>query len=829
MPLTAPKTDSKSTFVRQVRDIACFASRDIDTPPTDKDLVINWIPDSWTWVANGEQLNSIRIIHDFSREDSDRITQDLVGLKDLTTPVAWERQVELRQKDEDGFWSKLLAWGFLSQQHGTLSDFDESLTLDVRLEKHHFGVPLTSYPIMEAGNTGDEQRIDIERPLVWNPERMVNGTPRVMGNRSDRTDASDDTADPPYVGHDWNYVIDPDSLRTDLAETYQYQTASSWNLAEAALALCWWCNPDEEWIENPTREEIELILPTDTMLKNQDQPYGDYLPDALDKLLAPHGCGWFLDNYLERTEGETDDDEPTFTRHSKIRFYKKGEGKKAVLLRQRSGAKDISKTKVHNLNVDLSVVDMANRIQVFGDFEKTESTWPLVRGWDNNGDTLNALDLERGAGNEQNYPWTGRKYVLNEAADYCQLRVTRQPADYDADTEYPRLSRVMFAGEVWMAVVNQDASNSPADFPDDWLNLGPYTSANEQDEPYDLSPYFTADSLAVRRRRFLPCISEKSDGDDAESNRYVIEWLNPNGRQAPVAWNSTRQWAIGELVSFEDNVYACADDNTNIEPDSDDTKWVFVGPVTPEFYNPANTYYLHDVVVYNDIYYRCATTFIVGSDPETFPQFWTEVVYPYEGAKWERLKGQVSILEHECGILFEGARIPEELWNCFRMSPPRDRVRITCSIQGDRRVQGVATRRDDSPNNQDIQLTLYLDDKFQKTVVHANSKFAGGLNHARDDSTACQTYAETVRDLEDCADLTTRVILEGISHPELRPGVLVTKIEGVEISLNARSDAQGVEPRYPQIVGFEFNRNDNTTTLMLESFKKIRPEPTVAE
>ncbi len=821
---SAPAFPERSTVIRTPRKIGVFSSKFGNVAPTDKDLVPHWIPLAWSRSSGGQRLNSITIRHDFAKQKTDG--GDQPGLRDTTAPVSWERQVELRQQDENGEWSRLLCWGFLSEQQMQLGENNEDLILTVRLEKHHFGVPLTSHPVW---NSEDSRQVDVEYPMVWNPERLVNGTPRVMPNRSSFGHVGDPEADPVEPAHDWKYFISPESLRTDESESYQEQTADHWDLVHAVHTLCWILNPDEEFIENPTLEELDLQLPENLMLKNQSQDYGDYLPDALDKLLTPHRCGWYVEMSLERVEAENDDP-PTFERHTKLRFFQCGSGRKTTLLRQRSGVKSLSRTKVQDLQVGLSVVDMANVVQVFGDFEKRESTWVLSRGWDENVDDLDAADLERGVEGAEDYPWTGRKYVLNEAGDYIGLRVNHAPPAYDPDTVYELHDTVTFSGHVWRAICDQDASNSPVDFPGDWYDAGVFSSSNEVTSPYDLTPFFTANSMSIRRRRFLPCLSEHSSGDDGQSNRFFIEWLDPYGEQAVVAYDSERQWCIGEIVSYGGDVWSACADNVGVQPGTDDDAWTYLGPVSPATWNAVVTYSAGDVVNYGDTesdgWYRCRVG-NSGEIPTVAPQFWTAISYPYVGAKWTQLKGQVSILEHECGILFESARIPEELWAQFKRSPRRDRVRITCTIQGDRRVQAVTTRRDDSPNNQEIRLVLELPDKFQDAQVHELSRFHGDPSHARDDSDAILEYAETVRDVEDCADLSTSVFLEGTEHPELTIGALVTKVEGIEVALNGHTDTNGVDPRYPQIVGFDYDYEAQTTQVMLESFKEERIDPDV--
>jgi len=584
--------------------------------------------------------------------DLDRADKRLI---DTTTPTGVQRQIELRMLDEDGEPTQLIGWGFLSANPQRIGPDGESTAYEARITKHHFGVPLTSYPIYDPF----VNRLDVNRPLVFNPEIDE----IIEGNKSSRTAAQG-----------WNYVIDPESVRTAAARTLQAQTASQWTLADAVLALCWWLNPEQEWISNPRRKTVDAAF-TDRndMLKNVAIPFGCYLPQALDTLLMPFEYGWYLTHAFAEGFGAQE-------RVTSIRFFRRGSGTKKQLKLQRPGtSRDIKKTNVESLALEYSINDLANKVEVYGDYTKREATFDLYMGWSDSFDTTNYEDLEKGQTFAEAHPAVGRKFILNEGGDHNGVR--------------PEIT-----------------------------------------DPYDLEPLL-GEEHQVRRRKFLRCLTQRPDVDDVESNGFLVQWYDEN-----------------------------ADGAT--DPD-------------------------------------------VVDDPG-----WTRVKWPF------------SILEKECGIWFEGPRPPSELWDLVSSgNADKVRVRITAVIAGDLRLTGTATRRDQSPNGQDVTLALDLRDRFQNSAVDAESVYHERESTARDDATEIQTYAEDIRDIEDAMRIPCSVTLEGVKHPEYLMGDLIDQVDGRNLSLNGYDPNAGADTRNPQIVGFTYHLNGGQRLeLLLDSFKKQRPQ-----
>ena len=662
MSISAPSSYLNPIEATAEELIVLLGDEEGNAPAVD-DEVDYLIPQRVGWYANGGRDDILTF-----QVDLELLEERLV---DTEAPVGYQRQVEVRMLDENGDPTDVLGWGFISKQHQTIDDRQEGMILEARLDKTVFGLPLTSYPVYDGTEKpANPPLVAVERKMVFNPEIDE----QVLPNMSDQLRAVGDEAGDEGEGAvtpgKYNYFLDPESVRTTQAEGFQDQTASLWPLANAVYMLCWWLNPYETWILNPTLDELrDVFVDRDDLVKNIEIPFGVFLPDALDALLLPCEYGWHLIHELNEDGG----------RETRMRFYERGTGISKEVLMQRPGDfKSFDSTNVNEWNVSISLTDMANNILVYGANLKRESTFILQKGWDASDDTLDLADLEVGQPTAIDKPFVGRKWVLNEAGDY----IGRRP---------------------------------------------------EITEAYDLDSLFDTPTPA-RRRKFEQCLSQRTSGDDEESFRFRVDW------------------------------YDSTQDGASDSADKDDPGWI-------------------------------------------------QVKWPF------------SVLEKECGILIEGATPPDALWSLMQPSPDQAKVRITATLRGDSRIQAIATRRPQSPNGMDVALVLDMGNKFQDSAVSTDSIFDGKPNIARDDTAKIQKYAEDVRDIEDCAQVNCSMILEGINHPDFEIGDLVNQAAGRNISLNGYVAQTGVEPRCPQIVGFNFLvAGGQRLELLMESFKAERPE-----
>lgn len=191
-------------------------------------------------------------------------------------------------------------------------------------------------------------------------------------------------------------------------------------------------------------------------------------------------------------------------------------------------------------------------------------------------------------------------------------------------------------------------------------------------------------------------------------------------------------------------------------------------------------------------------------------------------AKWEKVKWQYHPLHHECGIYFSGDRPPQELIDQGSSA----RVRITACIRGDERVSGEAKRRADSPNGSDVTLFLNNHDWFADRRVIRDGTYASVLkdnplgHDEKDDRNFIKDFATKVRDQEDAIRLSASFVLHDI-HTEYKPGDLLDKIDGRNVSLNRMSTARS-DKRYLQVTEISFDTQGLTTSLRLESLELLK-------
>lgn len=191
---------------------------------------------------------------------------------------------------------------------------------------------------------------------------------------------------------------------------------------------------------------------------------------------------------------------------------------------------------------------------------------------------------------------------------------------------------------------------------------------------------------------------------------------------------------------------------------------------------------------------------------------------------WQHVTWSYSVLELECGIWLE--QIPTRMWNIIQDDPSNVEFRVTASIEGDKRTYATADRTEESPNADAITLRLNLGDKFHDRKVHSSSRFVADSATADevDDTLNLQAYVTSVRNLEDAAELSLSVKLEGIDHPEYQIGDLITKINGRNIELNRNNPGIAQTKRYLQILGITYviSAAAQSMELLLESFDEER-------
>lgn len=188
------------------------------------------------------------------------------------------------------------------------------------------------------------------------------------------------------------------------------------------------------------------------------------------------------------------------------------------------------------------------------------------------------------------------------------------------------------------------------------------------------------------------------------------------------------------------------------------------------------------------------------------------------GATWnfEEPTWTVKLCPDQIGVYFDGNDIPSELKN----AGDDMRLRITGTVFGDARVEGLATKQDWAVNGRTIRQVYHLPEKFQKRWrvtygAYASSLYDSGHDaDERDDSAAALTYAETLRDQNHYAEVDGEYRLPGVHTNYYQIGDLLTNISGREISLDAAPE-DAPSPRYPQIVEIRLEYTDDGPSTVL--------------
>ena len=179
------------------------------------------------------------------------------------------------------------------------------------------------------------------------------------------------------------------------------------------------------------------------------------------------------------------------------------------------------------------------------------------------------------------------------------------------------------------------------------------------------------------------------------------------------------------------------------------------------------------------------------------------------------------VLDDEIGIYFTGNKPPAELWEQGADNVDNMRLRLTCVVACDKRISHTAERRPSSPNGRDIELTLDASDRFFKKTVHTSSSFYGDeqlLNDEVDSTTDIEEYAESLRDINDSANLQVYLNLFGIYHSYQR-GDLITKIDGRNISLN-RNSSDVATKKFLQVTRVVWDYQNQRTGLITAAFTR---------
>ncbi len=187
--------------------------------------------------------------------------------------------------------------------------------------------------------------------------------------------------------------------------------------------------------------------------------------------------------------------------------------------------------------------------------------------------------------------------------------------------------------------------------------------------------------------------------------------------------------------------------------------------------------------------------------------------------KWEDVPPEwgATVLTEQMGILFSGRVPPPELVEAGSQA----RIRVTGTIQGDRRLVAVSNKPEYSPNSRDVKLFLDVSDRFhcrsRVAVGEFKSRFAESSFDADevDDLDKLQEYVDTLVEVETAASLKAELPLFGLVF-DIEVGDIVTAVDGLNISLNRLASSSG-NKRYLQVTGKILNPQEQRTTLIVEA------------
>ena len=331
-----------------------------------------------------EGVQCVRVVQSASgsRLDFAELEHSLTdALQDREQPASFARMVQVNFPDTD---STRIHLGDYVSESMRVDRAAETLKTVSQLRSYHFGLPVTGYTVWDAIDSDEKTITD---HIVFNPT-IDNKT---WGNRSDKI----------KTGGTANLWAHPETCGSTDGEAYQDQTLDEWPLSSAVRAMCELLNEDEEFIENPTDYTVMATMPP---VRNIEIKIGQRLPQALDTLLIPHGFNWYVD-YENATK-------------PRITLFKIGDGDEKELKFQRVGeALDLNETNLNQFQLDNSIGDAFNAVEIWGEFEEAELTIPLYPGWKASADALDKHDLAKGGSSYDSNQAAWRLWIANEAGD----------------------------------------------------------------------------------------------------------------------------------------------------------------------------------------------------------------------------------------------------------------------------------------------------------------------------------------------------------------------------------------------------------------------------
>lgn len=195
-----------------------------------------------------------------------------------------------------------------------------------------------------------------------------------------------------------------------------------------------------------------------------------------------------------------------------------------------------------------------------------------------------------------------------------------------------------------------------------------------------------------------------------------------------------------------------------------------------------------------------------------------------DGETWENVEKDWHRLADECGVWF--SKPPAEL---DPDADPKPRLRLTCTLISDKRVEVVYTDTA-SINGETVEALIDARERFHSRRVETSGEFqsvlSGGADEVDDSGGPMQDYLDPLGDIQRIASVGISPMLHGI-HLDRRIGQLIRSIVGRNIIFNAIPF--GVTQRYPQVTGirWSFAKDDIRTYLTVTPYASQNPDQRV--
>lgn len=364
------------------------------------------------------------------------------SVKSFYTPGAIVRIERLETVDEEDL-NYILFIGMVVGARINLSARGEEVEMLARVDPAMFGRKTTldnAVALLETDKVGDDWKnytpSDQDHVAVMNPKYRDFATPNMWyGGSALGEDPSETPLDPALSSYFTSFV-DLGSVRRDVIESDRkaceesppvaVDVAQFWTLECAVWYLCQLLNPDETYIQNPSREEL-LALPyhdDQSLIRNFEIKPNEHLTDVLTDLLRPLGFDWRIDYYFEEVEEEL------VPRAGLVVFRPASSETKTVQLQAWGSSLDTDDSEVEGLALTHDAMSSVGKVTILGSFQRHELTVELRPAWDSTYDSYiddedTVVDLKYDAPAWKTTPalrdvW--RKFAANEGGDYTGTR-----------------------------------------------------------------------------------------------------------------------------------------------------------------------------------------------------------------------------------------------------------------------------------------------------------------------------------------------------------------------------------------------------------------------